>query len=137
LGAVLQVDYSLLKDIRLLFVKGRWPSREKRADENSSSQWELRGPAAWASWQESTKKKRGPKGLNSIGTWKSMSSVGYGGAGAAAAITASDAGANVLILEKTGGGGGSTYFSGGFFVSPRDVNGAVAYLLGCAKAADA
>jgi succinate dehydrogenase/fumarate reductase flavoprotein subunit len=62
--------------------------------------------------------------------------VGYGGAGAAAAIAAHDAGAKVLILEKDVKGGGSTYFSGGFFVSPRDVEGAVNYLLGCAKAAN-
>lgn len=62
--------------------------------------------------------------------------VGYGGAGAAAAIAAHDAGANVLILEKTGEGGGSTYYSGGFFASPADVEGAVEYLLACARAAD-
>lgn len=60
--------------------------------------------------------------------------VGYGGAGAAAAITAHDAGAKVLILEKDTKGGGSTYYSGGFFVSPRDVDGAVSYLMYCAKA---
>lgn len=62
--------------------------------------------------------------------------VGYGGAGAAAAITAHDAGASVVILEKGDAGGGSTYYSGGFFVSPRDVEGAVDYLMECAKAAD-
>jgi len=62
--------------------------------------------------------------------------VGYGGAGAASAITAHDSGAKVLILEKAGSGGGSTYFSGGFFVSPRDVKGTVNYLMECAKAAD-
>ena len=61
--------------------------------------------------------------------------VGYGGAGAAAAITACDNGAKVLLLEKTAKGGGSTYFSGGFFVSPRDAKGAVSYLMSCAKAA--
>jgi succinate dehydrogenase/fumarate reductase flavoprotein subunit len=60
--------------------------------------------------------------------------VGYGGAGAAAAIAAHDAGAKVLILEKDTKGGGSTYYSGGFFVSPRDVEGAVSYLMYCAKA---
>lgn len=62
--------------------------------------------------------------------------VGYGGAGAAAAITAHDAGASVVIIEKGAQGGGSTYYSGGFFVSPRDVEGAVDYLMECAKAAD-
>ncbi len=62
--------------------------------------------------------------------------VGYGGAGAAAAITAHDAGASVLIVEKTESGGGSTRYSGGFFVSPRSVEGAVDYLMYCARAAD-
>ena len=39
--------------------------------------------------------------------------VGYGGAGAAAAIVASDAGARVLIIEKSPAGGGNTKYSGG------------------------
>ncbi|MHB1419001.1 MAG: FAD-binding protein [Bacillota bacterium] len=39
--------------------------------------------------------------------------VGYGGAGAAAAIEAHDAGARVLILEKTSSSGGNTRISGG------------------------
>jgi len=39
--------------------------------------------------------------------------IGYGGAGAAAAIVASDAGAKVLILEKHPEGGGNTKYSGG------------------------
>ncbi|NPV07391.1 MAG: FAD-binding protein [Anaerolineae bacterium] len=60
--------------------------------------------------------------------------VGYGGAGAAAAITAHDEGAEVIILEKTDAGGGSTYYSGGYFVSPTDVEGAKAYLTHCAIA---
>src|SRR5208282_4615718 len=59
--------------------------------------------------------------------------VGYGGAGAVSAITAYDAGANVLILEKTpsyaalgvinpaiSGGGGSTSMNGGRFDYPSD-----------------
>lgn len=62
--------------------------------------------------------------------------VGCGAAGAAAAIAARDEGASVLILEKGETGGGSTYYSGGFFVSPRDVDGAVRYLMECARAAD-
>ncbi len=62
--------------------------------------------------------------------------VGYGGAGAAAAITAHDAGAKVLILEKNEKGGGSTYFSGGYFVSPQDEQGAIDYLMFCAKAGE-
>jgi hypothetical protein len=70
--------------------------------------------------------------------------VGYGGAGAVAAITAYDAGANVLILEKTPtlaalgvantgtvcteiqGGGGNTHISGGICFMPLDqVGGAL------------
>ena len=39
--------------------------------------------------------------------------VGYGGAGACAAIEASRAGASVLLLEAASGGGGSTALSGG------------------------
>lgn len=62
--------------------------------------------------------------------------IGYGGAGAAAAIAAHDAGASVLIIEKTESGGGSTRYSGGFFVSPRAVEGAVDYLMHCARAGD-
>jgi succinate dehydrogenase/fumarate reductase flavoprotein subunit len=62
--------------------------------------------------------------------------VGYGGAGAAAAIAAHDAGARVLVVEKSDSGGGSTRYSGGFFVSPRSVDGAVDYLMHCARAAD-
>jgi choline dehydrogenase-like flavoprotein len=34
--------------------------------------------------------------------------VGYGGAGAVAAITAQDSGADVLVLEKSSQGGGNT-----------------------------
>ena len=39
--------------------------------------------------------------------------IGYGGAGAAAAIVAVDAGVKVIILEKSPGGGGNTKYSGG------------------------
>ena len=39
--------------------------------------------------------------------------VGYGGAGAAAALTAAHAGAQVLVLEKNPEGGGNTRYSGG------------------------
>ncbi len=39
--------------------------------------------------------------------------VGYGGAGATAAITAADLGAKVLIVEKAGSGGGNTKLSAG------------------------
>ncbi len=67
--------------------------------------------------------------------------VGYGGAGAVAAITAFDAGANVLILEKTpsysalgvtspaiSGGGGSTSMNGGHFDYPLDPNLGATYV---------
>src|ERR1700746_1395591 len=46
--------------------------------------------------------------------------VGYGGAGAMAALTASNAGAKVLVLEKTEGGGGSTHEAGGSLRPPQD-----------------
>lgn len=43
--------------------------------------------------------------------------IGYGCAGASAAIAAHDTGADALILESTGKGGGNTSISfGGFFV---------------------
>lgn len=44
--------------------------------------------------------------------------VGYGGAGATAAITAHDLGADVLILEKAAEGGGNTRVSAGNFCDP-------------------
>jgi succinate dehydrogenase/fumarate reductase flavoprotein subunit len=46
--------------------------------------------------------------------------VGFGTAGAAAAIAAHDAGATVAVLEKTGAGGGNCLYSGGFLF---DVDG--------------
>jgi succinate dehydrogenase/fumarate reductase flavoprotein subunit len=61
--------------------------------------------------------------------------IGYGGAGAVTAITAHDAGADVLILEKTpslsslgvvgqniSGGGGNTHINGGLVVVPSSVS---------------
>jgi succinate dehydrogenase/fumarate reductase flavoprotein subunit len=67
--------------------------------------------------------------------------VGYGGSGAISAITAFDAGANVLILEKTpsfaslgvsnpsySGGGGSTSMNGGHFDYPSDPTLGATYL---------
>ena len=48
--------------------------------------------------------------------------IGYGGAGAVTAITATDAGAKVLILEKAPiEGGGNTRMAGGVIVWPSDV----------------
>ena len=46
--------------------------------------------------------------------------LGYGNAGSNAAITAADAGAKVLILEKTAAGGGNVSVSSGGFVVPTN-----------------
>ena len=54
--------------------------------------------------------------------------VGYGGAGAAAALTAVDAGAKVLILEKNPEGGGNTKYSGGTIRTYLDVDKAVDHI---------
>jgi len=55
--------------------------------------------------------------------------VGYGGAGVVTAITAHDAGAKVLVLEKAPfRGGGSTSICMGVCASPTNVDDAVAYL---------
>jgi len=54
---------------------------------------------------------------------------GYGGAGAAAAIAAHDAGARVLLLEKSPAGGGSTAESGGSFAAVLDRDGAIEHYL--------
>lgn len=54
---------------------------------------------------------------------------GYGGAGAAAAMTAHDAGARVLVLEKSSAGGGSTAESGGSFATVLDHDGAIEHYL--------
>jgi succinate dehydrogenase/fumarate reductase flavoprotein subunit len=56
--------------------------------------------------------------------------VGFGGAGAAAAISACDAGAKVLILEKAPEefAGGNTGVAGGDVYARQDVDNAIAYL---------
>lgn len=54
--------------------------------------------------------------------------VGYGGAGAVAAITAHDAGAKVLVLEKMPAGGGNTAVSLGGFLCSRNIKDAVKYI---------
>lgn len=54
--------------------------------------------------------------------------IGYGGAGATAAIAAHDAGARVLILESTAQGGGNTLVSFGGFMCPEDPDKAISYL---------
>ena len=59
--------------------------------------------------------------MASIGKYEIESDVvviGYGGAGAATAITAYDNGANVVILEKMPIGGGNTRVSGGMITLP-------------------
>jgi succinate dehydrogenase/fumarate reductase flavoprotein subunit len=51
--------------------------------------------------------------------------IGFGAAGAAAAISAHDAGASVAIVEKTASGGGNCIHSGGFLLDldgPRAVD---------------
>lgn len=53
--------------------------------------------------------------------------IGYGGAGAAAAITAHDAGATVIVLEKTDRGGGNTGYAGGTIREFLDIKKAVKY----------
>ena len=53
--------------------------------------------------------------------------VGYGGAGAAAAIAAHDAGARVLIVEKNPEGGGNTQYSGGTVREYLDLEKATTY----------
>lgn len=45
--------------------------------------------------------------------------VGYGGAGAVAAITAHDNGARVILLEKMPAGGGNTRVSAGVLIDPK------------------
>lgn len=56
--------------------------------------------------------------------------VGYGGAGSAAAITAHDAGAKVIVLEKNAEGGGSTKTAGGSIREYLDLEKAVTYFEG-------
>jgi len=55
---------------------------------------------------------------------------GYGGAGAVAAISAHDAGADVLIVESMPRGGGNTAVSMGGFLCPTNVQDAITYITG-------
>ncbi|MGN1149848.1 MAG: FAD-binding protein [Sutterella sp.] len=54
--------------------------------------------------------------------------LGYGGAGASAAITAHDAGAKVVIFEKMAQGGGNTAVSSGGMMIPNNEERAYTYL---------
>lgn len=54
--------------------------------------------------------------------------IGYGGAGAAAAIEAAEAGASVLVVEKFGEGGGTTKMAGGNIRSVRDASQMVQHI---------
>ena len=54
--------------------------------------------------------------------------IGYGGSGAAAAITAHDNGAQVIVLEKMSIPGGNTAVSGGNMTIPRDPERFTQYL---------
>jgi len=56
--------------------------------------------------------------------------IGYGAAGAVAAITAHDGGARVLILEKQKSQGfmTSSFMSGGGFICPNDIQGVIRYM---------
>lgn len=54
--------------------------------------------------------------------------VGYGGAGAAAALAANEAGAQVLLVEKNAEGGGTTRYSGGSIRTYTDLEKAVDFI---------
>ena len=54
--------------------------------------------------------------------------VGYGGAGAATALTAIDEGADVLIVEKNPEGGGNTKYSGGSIRTYLDIDKGADYI---------
>ncbi len=53
--------------------------------------------------------------------------VGYGGAGACAAIAAHDSGAEILVVERAPVSGGNTRVSGGVLAIPSDVPNAIQY----------
>jgi succinate dehydrogenase/fumarate reductase flavoprotein subunit len=76
------------------------------------------------------KEARAQETLPSIENWDKEVDVlvlGYGGAGAVAAMAAADAGAQVLVLEKMSKGGGTTRVSGGGFMTPTNIDDAIAY----------
>ena len=61
--------------------------------------------------------------------------MGFGGAGAAAAITAADSGAKVLIIEKAPEGeeGGNTRISGNLWFNPTPADKAITYMKAMSK----
>jgi hypothetical protein len=77
-------------------------------------------------------KESSAKSKQSAGSWYKEADVvviGYGGAGVVAAITAHDAGAKVLVLEKAPfRGGGSTSICFGVCAAPTSVKDATDYL---------
>lgn len=54
--------------------------------------------------------------------------VGYGGAGAAAALSAREAGAQVMIIEKNPDGGGNTRYSGGSIRTYTNITKAIDFI---------
>jgi 3-oxo-5alpha-steroid 4-dehydrogenase len=61
-----------------------------------------------------------PRSADEIQNWDFEADVviaGYGVAGAAAAVEAAAAGADVLVLERTGGWGGAAAMAGGSYTS--------------------
>jgi len=54
--------------------------------------------------------------------------IGFGGAGAVAAMTAHDSGAKVLVVEKMARGGGNTNIAIGGFLCLKDLDGGIQYL---------
>ena len=54
--------------------------------------------------------------------------IGFGGAGAVAAVTAHDSGSRVLVVEKMERGGGNTNISLGGFLSLKDLDSGLRYL---------
>ena len=61
--------------------------------------------------------------------------VGYGGAGASAAISAADAGAKVIVIEKAPKGeeGGNSRVSGNLWFAPAPVDKAITYMKAMSK----
>jgi len=70
---------------------------------------------------------RGLTSLNAREVETDVAIVGYGGAGAIAAVEAYDSGARVVILEKAPRGGGNTMMCGGYILWPTDIEGGTAH----------